>query len=1114
MAHRGLRYIATMGCLALTLPLATQAIAQSVVNMREESILLPTYLAGEPDRNPIFYDGRSYQGARGPIYPYPLMDNLTDARVDKAYKAVTLENEFIRMDVLPEIGGRIFTALDKTNDYDFFYRQHVIKPALVGMLGAWISGGVEWNIPHHHRATSYMPVDYRLVENPDGSRTVWVGEIELRHRMRWEIGLTVYPGKSYIEATVRLYNRTPLVNSFLYWANPAVFANPDYQVIFPPDTNIVTFHAKDQFSYWPISSSVFNGVDYTRGVDISWWKNHPNPTSFFAWGSEMNFHAGYDHGKKAGVVEVGNHHIVVGKKFWEWGNGPEGRLWDRILTDTDGPYIELMVGAYSDNQPDYSWIQPSEVKSFRQCWYPIRDIGGVKNATREAAVNLDVEAGKAIRLGFNATSEYADARVLLQAGARTLLDQRVTISPARPFVTSLVLPPDLHAEDLKASLHSAEGKELVSYTPVREEKTPLPEPVKAPPPPGEIKSSDELYFTGLRIEQMHDPLHDPYAYFEEGLRRDPADFRCNTALGILYCKRGMYSEAEARLRRAIIRSTPGYTMPKDGEAFYYLGVALRGQGKNDPAADAFHKAAWSLAWTGAANFALAELSARKSDFAEALGYVERSIVANGWNTEALDLKAALLRKLERPAEALTTARSVDSMSPLDLRSSNEVYLAETELGREADAARTLKSLKERMRNEAHSYLELAAAYGNAGFYTEATDILKRVADPNATAGLDPLVPYFLAFYLEKAGQTEGARRYYQLASRLPSDGCFPFQLESVDVLERAMEVNPGDARAALYLGNLLYDRQPEAATRAWEKATRLDLRLAPAFRNLGFAYSHHQNDLPKGIKSLETAVAIDSGDPRYFLEMDQLYEANGLSPDKRYAVLNQNRETVLKRDDAAVRLLVLLVRLGYYDQAIELMGRRHFRIWEGGTDVHELYVSAYLLRGGKYLAAKKYQEALADFRAAMEYPANLDVAQPDHVENPHAEYLIGLGLEAMARPAEAKAAYERAAASKQLSSDAVYYQALALRKLGNPVEATKLFDTLISTRPPTVRLSEESKGAAFEVSLADRKRQAEEHYRAGLGYLGRGSTAEAQTEFKKALALDPCHIGASAHAGL
>jgi tetratricopeptide (TPR) repeat protein len=325
-----------------------------------------------------------------------------------------------------------------------------------------------------------------------------------------------------------------------------------------------------------------------------------------------------------------------------------------------------------------------------------------------------------------------------------------------------------------------------------------------------------------------------------------------------------------------------------------------------------------------------------------------------------------------------------------------------------------------------------------------------------------------------------------------------------------MQVNPGDARAALYLGNLLYDRQPEAATRAWGQAVKLDPRLAAAHRNLAFAYSHHQNDLTKAIRSLETAVSIDSGDPRYFLEADQLYEAHGLSPEKRYAILSQNKETVLKRDDAAARLLVLLVRLGHYDQAIELMGKRHFRIWEGGTDVHELYVSAYILRGSRYLAAKKYEEALRDFRAAMEYPENLDVAQPDQIENPWAEYLIGKTLEAMGKTGDAKAAYERAAAAKQMSSDAAYHRAMALVKLGKQVEATKIYDMLIKTRPPQVRDVEASSSAAFETSLADRKRLAAAHYRTGLGYLGRGSAAEAQAEFTKALSLDPSHIGASA----
>lgn len=184
----------------------------SAVKIWEEPLIIPTYRIGDPDLNPVFYTGRAYQGAKGPVYPYPLLDKLTDIRENKEYKAVYLENKYVKLCVLPEIGGRIFSALDKTNNYDFFYHQHVIKPALIGMLGAWISGGVEWNFPHHHRATGFMMIDYTLVENSDSSKTIWVGEIERRHRMKWAIGLTLYHDKSYVEATVKLFNRTPALN--------------------------------------------------------------------------------------------------------------------------------------------------------------------------------------------------------------------------------------------------------------------------------------------------------------------------------------------------------------------------------------------------------------------------------------------------------------------------------------------------------------------------------------------------------------------------------------------------------------------------------------------------------------------------------------------------------------------------------------------------------------------------------------------------------------------------------------------------------------------------------------------------------------------------------------
>ena len=292
---------------------------EPAVRAWESPLRVPTYPVGPAEPNPMFYAGREYQGAQGPVYPYPLLDRLLDQREDRAYRALWLENEYLKISVLPEIGGRIFSAQDKTDGYDFFYRQRVIKPALIGMLGAWISGGVEWNVFHHHRATSFMPVQSAITENADGSRTVFVGETEWRQRMRWVVGLTVRPGRSYVEATVRMTNRTPLVHSMLYFSNPAVHTNESYQVIFPPDVDWATFHAKTDFAPWPFARGPFVGRDFAPGTDLSLWKNHPYPISFFVYRSGSDFLAGYDHGRRAGVVHVADRDTMPGKKFCDLG---------------------------------------------------------------------------------------------------------------------------------------------------------------------------------------------------------------------------------------------------------------------------------------------------------------------------------------------------------------------------------------------------------------------------------------------------------------------------------------------------------------------------------------------------------------------------------------------------------------------------------------------------------------------------------------------------------------------------------------------------------------------------------------------------------------------------
>ena len=197
----------------------------------EEAMIIPSYPLGAPEKNPVFYTFENCQGAQSRIYPYPMLDKLTDEKVDQSYTGLLLENDYLKICVLPELGGRLYIARDKSNDYDFIYHNEVIKPALIGMAGAWISGGIEWNIPHHHRVSTLMPVDYVIAENPDGSKTIWVGEYEKRHHTKWLVGLTVFPDKSYVETEIRLFNATPTAKSALIWINPA--ASSEDSVLLP-----------------------------------------------------------------------------------------------------------------------------------------------------------------------------------------------------------------------------------------------------------------------------------------------------------------------------------------------------------------------------------------------------------------------------------------------------------------------------------------------------------------------------------------------------------------------------------------------------------------------------------------------------------------------------------------------------------------------------------------------------------------------------------------------------------------------------------------------------------------------------------------------------------------
>ena len=494
----------------------------------------------------------------------------------------------------------------------------------------------------------------------------------------------------------------------------------------------------------------------------------------------------------------------------------------------------------------------------------------------------------------------------------------------------------------------------------------MPLVVKPPLPPKEIKTVDELYHAGLRLEQFHSPASEPYPYFEEALRRDPGDYDVNTALGRLYCERGMWRQARERLTAALDRATRNYTRPKDGEAYYYLGVTLRGEGKNAEAEDAFHRASWSRGWTAASYYQLAELDGKKGEWSQALSDLDHSLAYNTLECKAWDLEAATLRHLGRADEAKEAAAKALAVDPLDLWSLHELDLLEP-------GSEPRISLGDDMQAD----LELALDYYDAGLAPEAEQVLKQLvaASPDQNK-VNPLVYYDLGYIAAQAQQLDEALKYYHLAAQMPPDYVFPFRLEEIKVLEAAMQANPADARAPYYLGNLLFDRQPAAAIRMWEKSAAIDSSFALVHRNLAQGYEQTLNDTPKAIASMEKAVQLDKGDARLLFELDMLYEAGNVSPQKRLASLEAGSAVVEGRSDAMTQEAKVLLLVGRYSQALQLLRSHGFHNWEGYGDIHDVYMDACLLQGEKEFRSGKYQEALKDYQAALEYPENLEVGRP------------------------------------------------------------------------------------------------------------------------------------------
>jgi tetratricopeptide (TPR) repeat protein len=1077
-----------------------------------EEVTIPTYEIGKAEKNPIFLEKRVYQGSSGAVYPYPVIEKIADEKTDKVYHAVFLENEYIKIMILPELGGRVQMAYDKIKQRHFIYYNQVIKPALVGLTGPWISGGIEFNWPQHHRPSTFLPVDYTIEHNADGSVTVWVSENEKMFHQKGMAGFTLHPGKAYLEIKGKLYNPTPIPQTFLWWANPAVAVNEHYQSVFPPDVHAVFDHGKRDVSTFPIAMGTYYKIDYSEGVDISNYKNIPVPTSYMAINSEFNFVGGYENDTQAGVLHVASHHVSPGKKQWTWGNGDFGKAWDRNLTNEDGPYIELMAGVYTDNQPDFTWLQPYEEKTFTQYFLPYRELGVVKNASHDILMNMDKVGDKAIIKVF-ATSLQKNTRIVLEG----FMDETLDLRPEMVFEREIYVG-NAEFSDLKLIVYAENGRELLSIKSEKSDPRPTPEPAKPAFSPEETPSCEQLYLTGLHLEQYRHATYIATDYYLEALRRDPSDVRNNNAMGLWLLRRGKFTESEKYFRTAVETQLQRNPNPYDGEPHYNLGLSLKYQGKNKEAYDAFYKSCWNAAMQDAGYFSCAQISCINNNLSEALYEIDKSLVRNWHNNKARSLKTTILRKLGREQEALVLIEDSLKIDLFNFGCRFEQYLLTND-------SVVLAEMHRLMRGEIHNYEVVALDYMAAGLYRESVQILEEGAKVSPTT---PMTYYYLGWSLSLDGK-DSTEIFAKAAGHSP-DYCFPNRLEAILALNCAQELNPIDAKAPYYLGNLWYDkRQYSEAIACWEKSVEIDDSFPTVLRNLSLAYFNKLQQEDKAVQYLEKAFSLDTADSRILMELDQLYKRLCRPHAERLAFLEKHLDLVLQRDDVFLERVTLYNQTGNYAKAIELIDSHIFHPWEGGEGkVPAQYQFSGVELAKRYLADNKFEKTIRLLNECLVYPHNLGEGKLHGAQENDFHYWLGCAYEGLGQMDEAKKYWELAkdGSSEPAAAifyndqkpDKIFYQGLALLKLGREKEAKNRFDALIAFgekhKDETIKLD------YFAVSLPDLliwdddltfRNKIHCHYMLGLGYLGLNDLEKASRYLSKALEMDLNHQGVLVH---
>jgi tetratricopeptide (TPR) repeat protein len=969
-----------------------QATAQ--VRVWQGTLTLPTYEEAAPDPNPPF---DQYANDRF-NYPYTLRKNLTDQRTDHAWRALFLENEYLKCSVLPDLGGHLYTCTDKISGQPMFYANPSIKKAAISYRGAWAAFGIEFNFPVSHNWVSLSPVDFAFGSRDDGSAFIQVGNIDRVYGMQWSVELVLQPHSTVLEERVTLNNRSDVRHRFYWWNNAGVQVWDDSRIQYP--MRFTASHGFRGVEPWPIDKD---------GVDLSIVKNQTSgPVSLFVHGSREPFMGVWHPHTNTGVVHYAEYSQLPAKKIWSWGVDPDGLDWRTALSDNNSAYVEVQAGLFR-NQETYAFLEPRQTIRFSEFWIPVRDIGGISRANLAGVVHLDRQQ-QALVAGLNVNQAVPKATLRILDGDHEVFQQKTDLSPQQTWSHRLEKVDDqqkytFELRDRKGSLLLRQSEGQYDWTPAELIRTGAQPSVNIPD--REHRTEDDWLQLGNQ-EELNGALLVALQTYRDALARFPESMQARKAAGRLCASLLRYEEAKDLLEPVAARDTT------DAEVSYYFGIAYEGLGQNSEARESYESAERLPAFRAAAGVRLAELSARAGNLQQAESYLRSATRSAPDDPRAAEELSAVLEAEGRTEEAQSLANEWLARFP-------QRYFLLEQIG---------KPDLQHLGDDAERVLNVASEYMRLGVYSRALDVLSRnyppaVPDETELGALaparHPMVAYFRAYCREKLDQSSSVD--LNAAAHLPTSYVFPSRPEDLEVLRIAARLNPQDATAHYLLGTVYFSRGlTREALSAWEQARKLNPEIPVLHASLGRALLHEEDAPEKALSVFEEGLRADPANIELYTGMDQALSLLRRPPQERVTVLERYPDQAHIPSNLVYELILNLVEAGEFEKAEALFHNRFFPREEGGINVREVWLELEVQRATSFARSGRCTEALGlvDHLAKPipELPFTHDGLEP-FVRSARFGYLIGMVYKACGEPEKARASFEHSGQQSGLA-DAVW----------------------------------------------------------------------------------------------